>query len=42
MPRPRTERQAWADERGEIPAQIAAFQRDLAATLPRTRNAARG
>ena len=32
MPRPRTERQAWADECGEIPAQIAALQRDLDAT----------
>jgi hypothetical protein len=32
MPRPRSERQAWEDERAEIPAQIAAFQRALAAT----------
>jgi hypothetical protein len=32
MPRPRSERHVWEDERAEIPAQIAAWQRDLAAT----------
>jgi hypothetical protein len=32
MPRPRTERQAWQEERVETPALIAALQRELAAT----------
>lgn len=32
LPRPRSERQAWEEERAEIPAQIAALQRELAAT----------
>jgi hypothetical protein len=32
MPRPRSEREQWKEERAEIPAQIAALQRDLAAT----------
>jgi hypothetical protein len=31
MPRPRTERQAWQEERVETPALIAALQRELAA-----------
>jgi hypothetical protein len=34
MPRPRSERHAWEDERAEIPAEIAALQRDLDATPP--------
>jgi len=32
MPRPRNERQALEEERAELPAQIAAYRRDLAAT----------
>jgi hypothetical protein len=32
MPRPRSERQAWQQERVEIPALIAALRRELAAT----------
>jgi hypothetical protein len=32
MVRPVNEREAWAQERGEIPEQIAALQRDLDAT----------
>jgi hypothetical protein len=32
MPRPRSEREQWKEERAEIPAQIAALQRDLDAT----------
>lgn len=32
MPRPRSERQAWQEERVETPALIAALQRELAAT----------
>jgi hypothetical protein len=32
MPRPRSELQAWEEERAESPAQIAALQRDLDAT----------
>jgi hypothetical protein len=45
MPRPRTEREAWQEERAEIPAQIAALQRDLAttpATHPERREALTG
>jgi hypothetical protein len=32
MPRPQNEREQWKEERAEIPAQIAALQRDLDAT----------
>jgi hypothetical protein len=32
MPRPRDEREAWAQERAEIPEQIAAWHETLAAT----------
>jgi hypothetical protein len=32
MPRPRSEREQWAEERAEIPAQIAAWHETLAAT----------
>ena len=35
MPRPRTEREAWEQERAEIPAQIAAWHEMLAA-IPAT------
>jgi hypothetical protein len=32
MPRRRSEREQWKEERAEIPAQIAALQRELEAT----------
>jgi hypothetical protein len=34
MPRPRSERQALEEERAELPAQIAAYRRELDATPP--------
>jgi hypothetical protein len=34
MPRPRSERQTLEEERSELPAQIAAYQRRLEAMLP--------
>ena len=34
MPRPLTERQALEQERAELPEQIAAYERELAATPP--------
>jgi hypothetical protein len=34
MPRPRSERQALEEERSELPAQIAAYQRELEAMPP--------
>ena len=38
MPRPMTERQAWERElREELPAQLAKYQEDLAATPPENR-----
>jgi chromosome segregation ATPase len=38
MPRPVTERQAWEHElREELPAQLAKYQEELAATLPESR-----
>ncbi len=37
MPAPSNERQALERERAELPGQIAAYQRDLAATPPENR-----